>query len=168
MITKLDPVGISVSFPTGTYRLRDTVSIRIEVYPRTDVTVAEARVGLECHIHYTEMSSGISRKTAGNRGSAVMTDTATKIMTESVDVEQVDIFDSFSFLTDQQLKSGRAITRDVRLKIPSNLGENATALLRGTRVDFSWRVVVTADVSLDQNVIETMPIDIVLSGRSRN
>ncbi len=50
MVSRLNPVTIEISFPRQTYSLGDTVSVRVDITAQTDVTVREARIGMECQI----------------------------------------------------------------------------------------------------------------------
>lgn len=165
MVSRLNPVRIGISFPRKTYRLGDTVSVRVDMTTDTDVTVREARVGLECQIRYMEMRAGLRRSEVINRGPAMIPDTAPQMITESVEVELSDTFDGLVFLTNRRLRAGRANSSDVRLKIPSELGRNGVYAQSMARAVFSWRAVVTADVSLARDAIESKPIDIALGGR---
>ena len=165
MVSRLNPVGILISFPTGTYHLGDTVSVRVDIDPRMDVTVREARIGMECSIRYTEMRSGISRRDVASRGGSGVLGAAPQTISAPFEVELTDKFDEYAFLTDLRLRAGQVDRSDVLLRIPSKLGKSAEASRSRARVVLSWRIVVVADVSLALDVAEFSPIDIVLDNR---
>ncbi len=165
MVSRLNPVEIRISFPNKTYRLGDTVSLRVDMTADIDVTVREARISIECDIRYTEMRLGISRGDAVNRGPAVIPDTAPRTITESVEVELSDTYPAQTFLTHQRLQVGRMNSAAVRFQIPSELARNGAYAQSMARPAFSWRVVVTADISLARDVTESKPIEVALGGR---
>ncbi len=167
MISRLNPIGIVISFWSRTYHLGDTVSVRVRIDPRMDVTVKEARIGMECHILYTEMRSGISRRDAASRGRTGddgILGAAPQTINAPLEVELSDIHDDTVFLANQELQEGHAVVSDVLLRIPSKLGKNAEASRSRARATFSWRIVVNADVSLARDVTESSPIEIALVG----
>lgn len=165
MVSRLNPVTIGISFPKQTYRLGDTVSVRVDITSLTDVTVREARVGLECQIRYTEMRTGLRRSEVINRGPAVIPGTAPQMITESVEVELSDTYPTQTFLANRRLQAGRVNSSDVRLEIPSELGRNGVYAQSMSRAVFSWRVVVMADISLARDVTESRKIDVALTRR---
>ena len=168
MVSRLNPVTIGISFPDKTYRLGDTVRVDVDMTADTDVTVREARVGMECQVRYTEMRSGISRRDSVRRaraGDEGFLGPPPQTTTQPFEVESSDIYDGPAFLTNQRLQAGRANSSNVRLEIPSELGRNGAYAQSMARPVFSWRVVVTADVSLARDVIQSRPIDIALSRR---
>lgn len=164
MVSRLNPVRIGISVPRKTYRLGDTVSVKVDMIADTDVTVREARIGLECQIRYTEMRSGISRRDAANRGiaGAIIPGTAPQTITASVEVELSDTHDGPAFLTNRRLQAGRVNSSSVRLDIPSKLGRNAAYAQSMAWPTFSWLIVVTMDVSLARNVTESASIDVAM------
>ena len=163
MVSRLNPVRINISFPKKTYGLGDTVSVRVDMTADTDVTVREARIGIECQVRYTEMRSGSTRRRGatdeGFLGARPQT------ITTSIEVETSDTHHGPAFLTNRRLQAGRANNSDVRLQIPSKLGRNGAYAQSTARPAFSWRVVVTGDVSLARDVTESRPIDISLGSR---
>lgn len=163
MVSRLNPVRINISFPKKTYRLGDAVSVRVDITAETDVTVREARMGMECQVRYTEMQAGLRRSEVISRGPAVIPGTAPQIVSQSVEVELSDLFDGPVFLTNRRLQAGRVNSSSILMEIPSELGRNGAYAQSMARPVFSWRVVVTADVSLARDVIESRPIDIALS-----
>ena len=166
MMFRLNPVRINISFPKKTYSLGDTVDVRVDMTADTDVTVRKARIGMECQIRYTKRRLGISRRDALTRGwpDAILLGTAPQMITESVEVEQSDIYDGPAFLTNQRLRAGRHHGSSIRLKLPSGLGRDGAYAQNTARPTFSWRVVVTADVSLARDVTESRRIDIAPGG----
>ena len=112
MVSRLNPVTVGISFPRKTYRLGDTVSVKVDITAQTDVTVREARIGMECQIRYTELRSGTSRRHAINRGGQEampgipIPSAAPQMITESVEVELTDTYDGPAFLTNQRLQAG--------------------------------------------------------------
>ena len=168
MVSRLNPVRIGISVPRETFRLGDTASVRVDMTADTDVTVREARIGVECQIRYTEMRSGISRRDSVARrhsGDEGFLGPPPQAITTPIEVEQSDTYPAQTFLTNQRLQAGRMNSSSVRLQIPSELGRNAIYAQDTARPDFSWRVVVTADISLARDVTESRRIDIVLGGR---
>ena len=165
MVSRLNPIRIRISFPGKTYRLGDTANVRVHITTLdTDVMVREARIGIECRVRYTEMRSGFSRRDALDYGrSGVALGRPLHTIVTPVKVELSDIHDGPSFLTNRQLQARRTNSSNVRLQIPSELGRNAIYAQDIARTVFSWKVVVTADVSLARDVIESKPIDIALT-----
>ena len=166
MISRLNPVRINIEFSEKTYRLGDTVSLRVDITADTDVTVRKARIGMECQTRYTKRRLGLSKKDAVNRGGPdmILLGAAPRMITESVEVEQSDTYDGPAFLTNQRLQAGSHHSSGIQLELPPELGRNGASAQSMTRPIFSWRVVVTADVRLARDVTESAPIDIALPG----
>lgn len=165
MVSRLNPVTIRISFPGKTYRLGDTVNVRVHITTTdTNVTVREARIGIECQVRYTEIRSGISRMDSRRRA-GVFLGRPPQTTTTPIEVELSDTHDGPAFLTNRLLQARRTNSSDVRLQIPSELGRNAIYAQDTARPAFSWWVVVTADVSLARDVTESRPIDISLGSR---
>ena len=168
MVSRLNPVTIRISFPRKTYSLGDTVNVMVHITAQTDVAIREARIGLECQIRCTEMRAGISRRDAVRRGRAGddgMLGAPPQTINVPFEVELSDTYPSQTFLTNRRLQARRTYSSSVLMEIPSELARNGAYAQSMARPAFSWRVVVTADVSLARDVIESSTIDMALGRR---
>jgi hypothetical protein len=57
MVYKLKPLEVGLEFEDRTYRLGDTINVTVDLNPRGDVHVREARVDLVCQERYWENST---------------------------------------------------------------------------------------------------------------
>ena len=69
MVYKLKPLELSFDFDDRQYELGDTVQIRVELLPNTDVRLREARVDLICEERFARAQATISVG-AGGPGAA--------------------------------------------------------------------------------------------------
>ena len=72
MLTRLLPLGLKVDFQDRLYKLGETVNLTLELSPRREIEVREARVDLVCDIRYAEVITVVKRRGPLNPGAKRM------------------------------------------------------------------------------------------------
>ena len=141
MVSKLFPMSIIIAFEHRPYTLGETINLTVDLIPRRDIEVREARVDLVCEMRYTEVStvqvpplpSQTSRFPATNRMSMAVHKRVSQTYRDSY------LQGSSVFLRDERLPWDRASKYSVGLEISP---EWPTRKSGSTR----WRLVTTVDV----------------------
>ena len=139
MVSILFPVSINFAFERRSYKLGETIKLAVELIPRRDIEVREARVDLVCETRHTEVTTALvpplpsqtSRLRERKRVSDTYTDT--------------EVHSSIVFMENGRLTSGEATAYNIGLEIPS---ERPTHNSGSTR----WRLVATVDIGGARNV----------------
>ena len=121
MVYKLKPLELSFDFDDRQYELGDTVQIRVELLPNTDVRLREARVDLICEERFARAQATISVG-AGGPGAAQGGNvfTSTDYVPPSSSVGQYGesyVHSSTSFLKNTALPYGTPSAYEIRLRI---------------------------------------------------
>ena len=141
-------MGIILGFERRRYRLGETIHLTVELVPRRDIQVREARVDLMRYTRHTEVTTvlvpPLPSRTPRLRAMNRMSMAANKHVSETY--TDTDVHSSAVFVRDRRLSSGRATTCDVALEIAP---EWPTQHSDGTR----WRLVTTVDIAAARNIV---------------
>ena len=150
MVTRLFPLNVKVSVEDRSYRLGETINLTVELSPRRDMEVREARVDLVCEESWTESFSVMVPDRRAQRAQAQLFRTSlvgtpppvptipkrvTKAHRESF------VHSSGVFLENAQLRSGVAASYNLRLDIDTEPPPHAD------KATLSWRLKTTVDVA---------------------
>ncbi len=170
MVYRLKPLELSLDFEDRTYKLGDTISVRVELVPNRNVDVREVRVDLMLderfsHTSGSSMEMPVYQSTPsiggmsgmGGGGSASRQIGTTKLSVDAgKDRRTTRVHSSAAFLQDTRLTPGMPNVHDTRLEIdptpPEHLDE-AKALVSdaGSSWSFKWTLVATVDVVRGRN-----------------
>ena len=149
MVSRLRPLDVTVDFDDRTYKLGDTIDLRVALTARGDVGVREGRVDLECEVRYIEHSTVMMpayRRTASGPGTPVSTASIPQVRKQiTKEHKETYVHSSVSFMTDAQLPAG---TRQYRAGLEVQLEPPAHAD-QGT---VKWTLVTTIDVARARDV----------------
>ncbi len=154
MVSRLFPMGIIFAFERRPYKLGETINLVVELVPRRDIEVREARVDLVRYTRYTEVTtllvpplpSRIPRLSMGtNRMSMAVSKHVSETHTDA------HVHSSALFVEDGRLRAGQASTYNVVLEIEP---ERPTHQSDGTR----WGLVTTVDVAGGRDLTARRPV----------
>ena len=151
MLSRLFPLGVKVSFEDRVYKLGETINLTVELSPKRDIEVRDARVDLVREEVWREVftvmtpvkgdtpyARYVSRFTV--RSTTKSSDHAPSVPQQRTKTSRETlVHSSVVFLRDTQLASGTTGTYDARLEI-----EPEPPHAREGKV--SWRLVTTTDV----------------------
>jgi len=147
-LSRLRPLDIEVSFDDKPYHLGRPVDIRMEIAPRRDCQVREARIDLMVEEAWTEQSTLTVEKpvfveAAVGQGSAVMRQTGTVTETKTVtkNYKETTAHSSLVFQEDVYLSVEKPVQYDLRLDIDSAPPTNASDAKR------SWWLQTVIDIA---------------------
>ena len=145
MVSILFPMGVIFAFERRSYKLGETINLVIELVPRRDIEVREARVDLVRYKRYTEVTTLLVPPLP----SRIPRGTNLRSMAESRYVGEThtdtDVHSSIVVVRNGRLSSGEATAYNVGLEIPP---ERPTHNSGRTR----WRLVATVDIVGARNV----------------
>ena len=145
MVSILFPVRIIFAFERRPYKLGETINLSLELVPRRDIEVREARVDLVCETRHTEITKVLIPPLPSRtpRGTTLRSTAESKRVGETY--TDTDVHSSIVLVKNGRLSSGEATTYNVGLEIPSEQLTHHTGRT-------SWRLVVTVDVAGARNV----------------
>lgn len=150
MVHRLDPLDLGLDFDDRSYRLGETIAVRVEMTAKGRIDVRKAGVELVCDQKFAETYtvSGPGRYSGSDEGSA-RPDISSQVGDERVESY---VHSRTGFLSDLTLESGESRSLDVRLAIgtaPPRRLDDARALDddAARSWSFSWRIVVSVDVA---------------------
>ena len=156
MVYKLKPLELSFDFEDRKYDLGDRIDVQVNLTPKGDVDVREARVDLVCEECYSRRESGVVIPAGGSgliQGGNSFT--STDYIPPSSGVNQrieSYVHSSAVFLKDRTLRSDGPSAHEVRLQIqplpPTHLDE-AIELQRDADSSwtFKWTLVASVNVA---------------------
>ena len=142
MISRLRPIDVSVSFDDRDYKLGESIDATIDMKPNRDCLVREGRVDIVLEERWTEEytfsdEQPIISATADSGAGQAGTETITKEVKKKH--RETSIYGMVTFLQDEELTSGREVTRKVRVNIkpdrPAHAREGATSWWLQTVID---------------------------------
>ena len=162
MVSRLTPLEIAIGFEDRTYQLGESIRIDVELTPRMDVTVREARVELVCLASFTEVGSsqqyfGIVR---GDTGVPMSEPFGSDLTAGSRESEHTETYRGPTFLHGQRLREGTPIRERVRFSIPAELPENVSGYGPRARANMDWSIQVTVDVAGARDMSEPVPVHV--------
>ncbi len=143
MLGRLFPLGVKITFEDRPYRLGETINISVELEPRRDQEIREARVDLVCEERWTEVHTvrvNVNRPRVGSAsGAPEPTITVPKRVTESH--RETYVHSSVVFLKDGRVQAARTSRHDATLLILPKPPPHAD------QAALSWRLVTTVDLA---------------------
>ncbi len=141
MVTRLFPLNVKVSVEDRSYRLGETINLTVELSPRRDMEVREARVDLVCEESWTDAHTVmVQRAVGGGRGGMV-----TSLPSVPKQVREHHrrsyVHSSVGFLDNAQLRSGVVARYTPGLDIDTEPPPHAD------KATLSWRLKTTVDVA---------------------
>ena len=150
MLHRLDPLDMGLDFDDRSYRLGETIDMRVEMTAKGRISIRKAGVELVCDQKfaetYTVSGPGLYSNTAGT---APRPDISSQVGGERIESY---VHSRKAFLSDLTLESGESRSLDVRLPIdpyPPRRLKDARALDddAARSWSFGWRLVVSVDVA---------------------
>ena len=150
MVHRLDPLDLGLDFNDRSYRLGETIPVRVEVTAKGRIDIREAGVELVCDQKfaeaYTVSGPGLYSNT---QGTAPRPDISSQVGSERIESY---IHSRKAFLSDVTLESGESRSLDVGLAIgaapPRRLKDARSLEDDAVRSwSFGWRLVVSVDVA---------------------
>ena len=150
MLHRLDPLDLSLDFSDRTYKLGDTIAVRVEMTSKGRIDIRKAGVALMCDQKFAESYTVSGPGRYSNTGEAA----ARPDISSQVGDERIESYahSRAAFLSDVTLEAGEQRTVDVRLAIdaaPPRRLDDARALDddAARSWSFGWRLVVSVDVA---------------------
>ena len=150
MVHRLDPLDLGLDFNDRSYRLGETIDVRVEITAKGRIAIREAGVELLCDQTFAETYtiSGPGRY-SNTAGTAPRPDISSRVGDERLESY---VHSRTAFLSDLTLESGESRSLDVRLPIdpsPPRRLDDARALDddAARSWSFGWRLVVSVDVA---------------------
>ena len=162
MVSRLRPLNVEFAFENIPYKLGEEIKCDIQIAPRSDVYVREARIDLVCQVHWTEsytvMLPASRPSYSGSRGGLMDSTYIPSMVSKQVskDHKETYVHSSVSFLEDTDLQSGRITTYNTRLTIQSENPDNAS---RGT---VKWSLVAVVNVARARDIHKSHKVKISL------
>ena len=157
MVTKLfRSLGIAFVFHDRPYRLGESVSLVVELKPRRDLDVRQARVDLMCEERYTEITTVMRQIRPDPRlgANAPPPPSIPKQVTQRR--KESYAHSSVTFLTNKSLTKGREMLYPAPLEIQMESPPHALeATLR-------WSLVAVIDVARGRDIAKSQNIDVRL------
>ena len=167
------PVDVEVSFDDRTYQLGDNIDLTIELTPRRDCQVREARVDLIVEERWTEQFTQkieVPIRAPSGRydtGGGTIIGTETKIKENFVNYKEKTVHSTIMFLRDRSLISGRSTSHQPRLQVGKKPPRLARPTPRQTKARMTWWVQTVIDVQGARDVKPRTKIDVsVAPGRA--
>ena len=139
MVSRLFPMGIVIAFEHRPYTLGETINLTVELVPRRDIEVREARVDLVCEMRYTEVTTVLIPPLPSRtpRLQTMMSAAVHKRVSQTYRAGYVQ--GSAVFLRDERLPWDRPSTYNVGLEINPEPPARRSGRAR-------WKLVTTVDV----------------------
>ena len=153
MVSRLFPMGIIIAFEHRPYTLGETINLTVELIPRRDIEVREARVDLMCEMRYTEVTTVLVPPLPSQtpRLRASMSTAVNKRVSQTY--RDAYVQGSAVFLEGGRLPSDRTSTYNVGLEISA---ERPTRKSDSTR----WWLVTTVDVVGARRITARRPVKV--------
>ncbi len=150
VLNRLYPLDMSLAFEDRPYSLGETIRIHVELTPRRDVEVREARVDLVCEedfvMSYTVMAPGRPSMTSHrNPGEGFV---STPLLRQRVKREQREAYVHSS----APLLGDATLQRDTAVQLTADLYINTQAPPRVSVARIEWRLEGVVDVVMGRDV----------------
>ena len=150
-----------MSFEDRSYQLGDEIRVDLELAPRLEVVIREARIDLVCTMTFSELGRPVpTRRPAPYVAPNVASGYRTAPSEEPVEVKETDIYRGKPFLIGRRLRSIPKITERVVVNVPVELPEEAGGTSSRTAAKLDWTLVVNVNVSGARDVTASAPIRI--------
>ncbi len=158
MVSILFPMGIIIAFDHRPYKLGETINLTVELVPRRDIEVREARVDLLRYTRYTEVTTVVAPPLPSQDprllGSHRMSMAVRKRVSETY--RDAYVQGGAVFLRGARLPSGRPSTYNVGLEIMPERPERQSDSTR-------WRLVTTVEVVGARHITARRTVNVRLS-----
>ena len=150
MLHRLDPLDLDLDFDDRSYRLGETIDVRVEMTAKGRIAIRKAGVELVCDQKFAETYTVSGPGLYSNPGvAAPRPDISSQVGDERIESY---VHSRKAFLSDVTLESGESRSLDVRLPIdpyPPRRLDDARALEddAARSWSFGWRLVVSVDVA---------------------
>jgi len=168
-LSSLRPLDVKLLFDDRPYNLGETIDVTVELEPRREVEVREARVDLVCEERYVEsytvhVPAGGSAAAVGDLGGGLFGPGAQPPLPPPrvpkevhKDVKVSYIHSSEVFLTNSLLRPGAVDRHNIGLGIEPEPPPHAST------ATVSWRLEVVVDVARARDVKARHKVDVALS-----
>ena len=139
MVSRLFPMGIVIAFEHRPYTLGETINLTVELVPRRDIEVREARVDLVCETRHTEVTTVLVPPLPSRtpRLQTMMSAAVHKRVSQTY--RDAYVQGSAVFLRDERLPWDRPSTYNVGLAINPERPTHQSGRAR-------WKLVTSVDV----------------------
>ena len=159
MVSRLRPIDVEVSFEERTYHLGDNIDLTIELTPRRDCQVREARVDLVVDESWSEHQTHTVEQLISGTGSTG----PRRVVTHHegfIDHDETSVHSTIMFLRDRSLISGRTTSFQPRLRIEGKAPRLAKPSPQQTKVKMTWWLQTKIDVQGARDVKPRTKIEI--------
>ena len=164
MLSRMRPVDVEVSFDNRTYHLGDNIDLTIELTPRRDCQVREARVDLIVKETWTDRITQTRerpiRSIAGARGETVTYGTETVTEEKFTNHKETSVHSTIMFMKDQGLTSRKSSSYQPRLQVGEKPPRLAKTSSTQSNVKINWWVQTVIDVQGARDVKPRTKIDV--------
>ena len=161
MVSRLNPIDIGVKFPDRSYKLGDEIRVDLEMTPRREVLIREARIDLVCKMTFSEIGRPVpTRRHAPSVAPQVGSGYRTAPSEEPVEARETDVYRGSPFLVGRRLRSGSKVTERVVVSVPPELPEKVGGSNSRTAAKLDWTLIARVDISGARDVTVSVPIDI--------
>jgi len=167
MLYKLNPLDVKLDFDDRIYKLGETIDVDVELIPKSDVVVREARVDLVCGQLFSRSDTAVIMGYTGSgsiQGGNAHT-TTDRIPARSQVNQRTEsyVHSSVAFLKDSTLHSDSPNAHRVRMRIEPVPPKRFSATIDGGGVwSFIWRLKISVDVVRGRNIGKSYQVRIGL------
>ena len=141
-------MGINIAFLRRPFKLGDTIHLTVELVPRRDIRVSEARVDLVCETRHTEVTTALVPPLPSQTSRLRERKRVSEIYRDS------HLYGSVVFVRGERLPSGQTSTYNVGLEIPL---ERPTHNSGST----SWKLATTVDIVGARNITARRVVNVL-------
>ena len=149
-LSRLYPLDMSLTFDNRPYSLGDAIHVLVELTPRRDVSIREARLDLVCEedfiLSYTVMSPGRPSMTSHRNPGEVFVNPP--LLRRRVKKEEKDTFVHSSV----PLLGNGVLRRDAAVQVEADLDINSQAPPRVSVASIEWRLEGVVNVVMARDV----------------
>ena len=159
MVSRLRPLDLAISFRQQTYRLGEPIDLTVELTPRRDCDVREARIDLMVEEQWTERSTVSFEKPVvqtGLRGEVRVIGTTTETREIVRENKEKYAHSSAAFLEATRLDAGRSMLYRVKLQIQSE------PPARANDAKVRWWLQTVIDVAGARDIRARSKVDILV------
>jgi len=161
MVSRLNPLDITIDFADKVYRLGEEIPVDLELVPRRDTVIREARIDLVCTMSFSEIGRPVpTRRYSPSVVPNVSSGYRTAPSEEPVEVKETDVYRGEPFLIGRRLRSISKFTERVVVNVPAELPEEAGGTSSRTAAKLDWTLIVNVNVSGARDVTASVPIRI--------
>ena len=156
MVSRLNPIDIRLTVADGPYQLGDDVRVDLELVPRRDIVIREARIDLVCRMTFTEFGRLVPEARGMGRTAHYRPVPSQK----PIEASETQVFQGEPFLVGRRLRSESKTTGRVIISVPAELPEETGGTRNRTKAKLDWTLIANLDVSGGRDVTVSAPIRI--------